>query len=157
MCSGIYQISCLIMIPLSFDHISAEPLSTVEVNVAMTINVKVQRAFDCYAGAEQGDNCPGAKSLRARPKSPNSITSTSFNTEHLLPKDLRFDHGGAKLSSCPGRHLTSLRPYDSKTFLLSLLHQLHLKKWTPTHQLQLTLHQATTILFFDQMATVTFS
>jgi len=28
----------------------------------------------------------------------------------LLPKDLRFEHGGTKLASCPGRHLASLRP-----------------------------------------------
>jgi len=26
-------------------------------------------------------------------------------------KDRRFEHGGAKHVSCPGRHLTSLRPY----------------------------------------------
>jgi len=45
------------------------------------------------------------------PKSLNNITSTSFNTVHLLPKDLRFEYGGAKLASCPGRHLTSIRPW----------------------------------------------
>ena len=33
-----------------------------------------------------------------------------FKTVHLLPKDLRFEHGGAKLVSCPRCHLTSLRP-----------------------------------------------
>jgi len=32
----------------------------------------------------------------------------------LLPKDLRFEHGGAKLVSCPRRHLTSLRPCTSR-------------------------------------------
>jgi len=32
----------------------------------------------------------------------------------LLPKDLRFEHGGAKLASCPGRHITSLRPWSLK-------------------------------------------
>jgi len=52
----------------------------------------------------------GAKSLREVPNSPNNITSTCLNTEYLLPKDLSFDHKGAKLSSWPGRHLTSLRP-----------------------------------------------
>jgi len=30
------------------------------------------------------------------PKSPNSISSTSFNAVHLLPKDLKFEHGAAK-------------------------------------------------------------
>ena len=43
------------------------------------------------------------------PKSPNNDTSNFFNTVHLLPIDLRFEHGGAKLASCPGRHLTSLQ------------------------------------------------
>jgi len=43
-------------------------------------------------------------------KRPNNVTSTFFNTAHLLPKDLRFEHGDDKLASCTGRHLTSLRP-----------------------------------------------
>jgi len=53
-----------------------------------------------------------AEWLRGDPKSPNNLTSTFFNTAglHLFPKDLRLEHGGAKLASCPGRHLTSLRP-----------------------------------------------
>ena len=33
---------------------------------------------------------------------------------NLLPKDVRFEHGGAKLASCPGRHLTSLRPWSHR-------------------------------------------
>ena len=44
------------------------------------------------------------------PKSPNNVTSTFLNIVNLLPEDLSFKHGGAKLASCPGRHLTSLRP-----------------------------------------------
>jgi len=44
------------------------------------------------------------------PKSPNNVTSTFFSRVHLLPKDLKFEHGGAKLASCPGLCLTSLRP-----------------------------------------------
>ena len=47
------------------------------------------------------------------PKSHNVI-STFFNTVNLLPKGLRFEHGGAKLVSCPKRHLTSLRPCTSR-------------------------------------------
>ena len=43
-------------------------------------------------------------------KSPNNVISTFFIAVHLLPKDLRFEHGGAKLASCPGRHLISLHP-----------------------------------------------
>jgi len=41
----------------------------------------------------------------------NAQQCTFFNTVHVFPKDLRFEHGGAKLDSCPGRHLTSLRPW----------------------------------------------
>jgi len=37
------------------------------------------------------------------PKSPNNTASTFFNTVQLLPKDLRFEYGGAKLASCLGR------------------------------------------------------
>ena len=43
-------------------------------------------------------------------KSQQSHKYFLFNIVHLLSKNLRFEHGGAKLASCPGRHLTSLRP-----------------------------------------------
>ena len=33
---------------------------------------------------------------------------------HLFPRDLRFEHGGAKLVSCPKHHLTLLRPCTSR-------------------------------------------
>jgi len=36
-----------------------------------------------------------AKSLRGASKIPNNVASTFFNTVYLLPKDLRFEHGGA--------------------------------------------------------------
>jgi len=44
------------------------------------------------------------------PKCPNNVTSYFFNAVHLLPKDLRFEHGGAKLASCPWRYINSLPP-----------------------------------------------
>jgi len=44
------------------------------------------------------------------PKSPNNVASTFFRTVNVLRKDLGFEHGGAKRVSCPGRHLTCLRP-----------------------------------------------
>ena len=41
------------------------------------------------------------------------ITSTFFNTVHLLPNNLRFERAGAtKLASWPGRHLTLLCPWS---------------------------------------------
>jgi len=49
------------------------------------------------------------------PKIPNNGTGTSFNTVHLLPKDLILELWGAKLASCPGRYLTSLRPWVYET------------------------------------------
>jgi len=52
----------------------------------------------------------GAKTLRGALQGPNNVASTFVNTVHLLPKDLRFEHGGAKLVSCPGRHLTCVTP-----------------------------------------------
>jgi len=46
----------------------------------------------------------------AEKKSPSNVTSTFFSAVHLPSKDVRFEYGGAKLASCPGRQLTSLRP-----------------------------------------------
>jgi len=56
------------------------------------------------------NHCMAAEWMRGAPKSPKNVTSTFFNTVHLLPKDLSFEHGGAKLASCPRRYLTSSRP-----------------------------------------------
>jgi len=61
----------------------------------------IPRAPNLYGDAER---------LRGAPKNLNNVTSTFFSKVLLLPKDLRFEHGGAKLASCTGRHLTSLRP-----------------------------------------------
>jgi len=44
----------------------------------------------------------GAEWLRRAPKNPNNVTSIFFNTVHLIPKDLSFEHGGAKLALAPG-------------------------------------------------------
>jgi len=51
-----------------------------------------------------------AEPVRGAPENINNVTSTFFSEVLLLPKDLRFEHGGAKLASCPGRHLTSAHP-----------------------------------------------
>jgi len=58
-------------------------------------------------GHMQGRNEDGQGGAipRAR-KSPNNVTCTFLNTVQLLPKDLRFEHGGARFASCPGRHQT---------------------------------------------------
>jgi len=74
---------------------------------------ELYKALLCVQGRNQwgqgGHNSPGAKRLRGAGKS-QQYHNTFFNTVNLLPKELRLEHGGAKLASCPGRHLTSLRP-----------------------------------------------
>jgi len=74
-------------------------------------------------GGQGGHNSPGAKSLwghwitaapndcGGRRKVPTmSQVLSSMQYMCFGKKDLRFEHGGAKLASCPRCHLTSLRP-----------------------------------------------
>jgi len=68
----------------------------------------VQLLISCSRGVARG--CKGGR-MPLAPKSPNNVASTFFSTAHLLPKDFRFKHGGAKLVSCRGRHLTLVRPW----------------------------------------------
>jgi len=65
-------------------------------------------ALDSGVTRGQGGTIPrepkhygGAESLRGALKTPNNVASTFFKAVHLLPKDLRLKHGGAKLASCP--------------------------------------------------------
>jgi len=46
-------------------------------------------------GKQRRNNFP--KINMGAPKSPNNVTSTFFNTVHLLPKDLSFEHGALNL------------------------------------------------------------
>ena len=63
----------------------------------------------------RGHNTPGAeslwgtKSLPERRKVPTMLQNF-FNTVHLLPQDVSFEHGGAKLASCPGPILRHYAP-----------------------------------------------
>jgi len=78
----------------------------------------IPRAPNHYGGVES------LWGLRGAPKSPNNVTNTFFDTVHLLPKELRFEHGGAKFVACLGRHLISLRPWMHMiviTFSLQLM------------------------------------
>ena len=61
-------------------------------------------------------NTPGRRTTVGVPESPNYVASSFFNTVHLLSKDLWLEHGGAKLASCPGRHLASVRPWPLTPF-----------------------------------------
>jgi len=61
----------------------------------------------------QGAQFPGRRitmraSLTARVLAMSHVQY--FTAVHLLSKDLRFEHGAAKLTSCPGRHLILLYP-----------------------------------------------
>jgi len=53
---------------------------------------------------EKGHNSPGAESLRRAPKSPDSVTSTFFNSTFASVRP-QVRTRGAKLASCPGRNL----------------------------------------------------
>ena len=66
-----------------------------------------------------------------RAKSHSNIITTFFKTVglHLFPKDLRFEHGGAKLVSFHRRHLTSLRSCTSR--LSSQNDEICLQKYLP--------------------------
>jgi len=72
--------------------------------------LKLLGRFSFFRGVTRGST---RGTIPRAPKSPNNITSAFFNTVHLLPKYLSFEHGGAKLASCPGRHLTSFHPWLS--------------------------------------------
>jgi len=64
----------------------------------------------------QGGTISRAPNHYGRAKSHSNVITTFFKTVglHLFPKDLRFEHGGAKLVSFPRRHLTSLRSCTSR-------------------------------------------
>jgi len=58
-----------------------------------------------------GHNSPGTDSLLCGGcRKVPTVSQVLPSIQYLLPKDLRFEHGGAKLVSCPGRNLTSVRP-----------------------------------------------
>jgi len=69
---------------------------------------------ESYAGAQQGGatgaKFPGRRITAGAPKSPKTVICTSYSAANVLPKELRFEHGGAKLASSLWRHLISLRP-----------------------------------------------
>ena len=81
----------------------------------------LSQAFDAWrkSGIDSGVNYYDlgvatrgeGETIPREPKSPTNVTSTSFNTVHWLPNAIRFEHGGAKLASCPGRHQASLCPW----------------------------------------------
>jgi len=62
----------------------------------------------------EGGRMPGRRITGGVPKSPSNVASFFFNAVHLLPKDLRFKYGSAKLVSCPGRNLTSVSPLSHR-------------------------------------------
>jgi len=102
---------------MHYCHIAASCLLTYTSVAFYTLNYgSISRGVTRGQG---GRNYPGTKSLWGHrntaeaPKSPNNVTRTFFNAVHFLPEDPRFENGDAKLASCPGRHLTSLRRCQS--------------------------------------------
>jgi len=61
----------------------------------------------------KGAQLPGRRNT-AGEKIHKNVISTFLKTVHLLQKDLKFEHVGAKCVSCPRLHLTSLRPCISR-------------------------------------------
>jgi len=54
-------------------------------------------------GVTRGENHYGGRQMTAgHVEKSQQCHKQFFNTAHLLPKDLELEHGGAKLSSCPG-------------------------------------------------------
>jgi len=73
-----------------------------------TANNGVSAYSRAYRRRGKGVQGPGHP-ITGSQKSFNNVASTFCNTVCLLPKDLRFDNGGVKFVSFPGRHLTSVR------------------------------------------------
>ena len=59
------------------------------------------RQFVTSVMKHQTNHYGGAESLRGVQKSPNNVTSTFFNTVHLLLKELTSEHGGRQTSFLP--------------------------------------------------------
>jgi len=72
-----------------------------------------------------GSNFPGAGPLWGRRMAAGGAEKSQQCHKYFLQrrtfacKDLRLEHGGAKLASCPGRHLTSLCPWWLRKTCLS--------------------------------------
>jgi len=77
------------------------------VTIGGTKGGTIPRASNDYGGAE---SLRGARNDCGGRKKSQQCHKYLLKYSTLLPKDLRFEHRGAKLASCPGRHLTSLRP-----------------------------------------------
>jgi len=56
---------------------------------------------ECNVGSK-GAQFPVHRITMGAPKNPSNVTSTFFNTVHLLPKDLKFEHGASNLLLVPG-------------------------------------------------------
>ena len=78
----------------------------------------------------------GAKSLRGLPKSPK-MSQVLSSMQYIFFPTTCFEHGGAKLVSCPGHHLTSLRPWPYGFVLILLLQVRTRRQLTPTTKWQI--------------------
>jgi len=69
-----------------------------------------------------GGTIPRTPNHCGEAKRSNNVASTLFNAVHFLPNDLRFEYGGAELTLCPGRHLTSFRPCEGEPLDFEIRH-----------------------------------
>jgi len=71
-----------------------------------------------YGG--KGAQCPSRPIIgrhritEGAPKNHDNVTSTFFDTVHLLPEVLKFEHGSAKLAACPRRRRYSPAEKNAK-------------------------------------------
>jgi len=75
-----------------------------------------------------GHNFPGAEWLRGRRKVPTMSQVLSSIQQIWFRKISGSNMGGTKLASCPGRHLTSLRPWSYEYKILASI-KLTSKSW----------------------------
>ena len=74
--------------------------------LASKTNPDLATVSPAASGVTRGAQFPGRR-MNGEGAEKSQQCQKYFNRVHLLPKDLRFEHWGAKLASCPGRHLTS--------------------------------------------------
>ena len=98
-------------------------------NLATGLVALAVEAYELHRQSERRGVTRGARGQQfPGPRKFSNATST-FNTVHLLPKELRFEYGGAKLASCPGRRLTPLRPWVHASLIPS--HRYQTLQWNP--------------------------
>jgi len=82
---------------------SFSPYVRKSVMTSSLVKLFVRHDLQNHSAHNKGRNGEGSRGTIPRePKSPNNVASTLFNTLHLHPKDLMFEHGAPNLLLAPG-------------------------------------------------------